>query len=125
MLTMDWFAECDPALRTPVEVSINSGRDPSIPAVAEQLIEHLGQLDQEVFVSGSHEIAGRDAVLPPPFDDSFWNGPPLHGVALRGELVEWSCDAVGWLAEVVADSVAQLGVRSPLLLTVTRALATR
>jgi hypothetical protein len=51
-------------------------------------------------------------------------GPPLHGLVLRGELAEWPCDALGWPAEIVADSVAQLGVRSPLLLTVTRVLST-
>ncbi|MGH3786469.1 MAG: hypothetical protein ACRDRG_07925 [Pseudonocardiaceae bacterium] len=124
MQTIHWFAERDPRSRTPVAASINSGRDPSIPAVAQQLTDHLVHLDQDVFVCRSHDVAGRDAVLPPPFDDSFWNGPPLHGVVLRGELAEWSCDAVGWLAEVVADSAAQLGVRSPLLLTVTRALST-
>jgi hypothetical protein len=124
MQTIDWFAERDPRSRTPVEVGINSGRDPSIPGLATRLTDHLGHLDQDVFVGRSHEMADRDAVLPPPFDDSFWNGPPLHGVVLRGELAEWSCDAVGWLAEVVADSVAQLGVRSPLLITVTRALST-
>lgn len=107
-----------------MEVTINSGRDPSIPGVAKQLTDHLGHLDRDVFICGSHDVAGRDAVPSPPFDDSFWNGPPLHGVVLRGELAEWSCDAIGWLAEVVADSVAQLGVRSPLLLTVTRALST-
>lgn len=124
MLTVHWFAEPDPRSRTPVEVSINSGRDPSVPAVAQRLTDHLGHLDQEVFVCRSHEVARRDAVLSPPFDDTLWNGPPLHGVVLRGELAEWSCEAVGWLAEVIADSVAQLGVRSPLLLTVTRALST-
>lgn len=37
---------------------------------------------------------------------------------------EWSCDSVGWLAEVVADLAAGLGVGSPLLLTVTRAPST-
>ena len=123
MRTVPRFAECDPRSGTAVEVNINSGRDPSIPAVAKQLTDHLGHLDQDVFVCRSHDVAGRDAALPAPFDDSFWNGPPLHGVVLRGSLAEWSCDAVGWLAEVVADSVAQLGVRSPLLLTVTRALS--
>jgi hypothetical protein len=121
MQTTYWFAEREQRSRTPVEVTITSGRDPSIPVVATQLIERLGQLDQDVFSYGSHDAAGRDAVLAPPFDDSFWNGPPVHGLVLRGGLSEWSCDAVGWLAEVVADVVAQLGVRSPLLITVTRA----
>jgi hypothetical protein len=120
ILTAPWFAERDPRSRTPVEVSVNSGRDPVIPAVARQLTEHLGHLDQDVFVYESHDTAGPADVPPPPFDDSFWNGPPRHGVVLRGELAQWSCDAIGWLAEVVADSAARLGVRSPLLLTVTR-----
>jgi hypothetical protein len=122
--TKEWFAGSAPRGRTPVEVSINSGRDPSIPAVAHQLIDHLARLDQDVFVCGSEEVADSEAGPPPLFDDNFWNGPPLHGVTLRGELVQWSCDAVGWLAEVVADCVAQLGVRSPLLLTVGRAIST-
>ncbi|MER7500347.1 hypothetical protein AB0L05_15700 [Nonomuraea pusilla] len=103
-------------------MNVDSGRDPSIPAGAEQLTDHLGHLEPNVFVHGSHEAAGRDDVLPPPFDDGFWNGPPLHSVVLRGELAEWTCDAVAWLAEVIADSAAHLGVRSPLLITATRAL---
>lgn len=122
MGTVHWFAEGDPRVRTRVEVGISSGRDPSIPAVAKQLTDHLGHLEQNVFVCESHDVTGQDVpgtALTPPFDDSFWNGPALHGVVLRGELIEWSCDAVGWLAEVVADSAARLGVRAPLLLTVT------
>jgi hypothetical protein len=78
-----------------------------------------------VFANPLHDAAVRDTA-PPPFDDSFWNGPPMHGVVLRGDLVEWTCDAVGWLAEVIADAdvAARLGVRTPLLLTVARAAST-
>ena len=124
MRTKDWFAECDPAARTPVEVNIDSGRDPSIPAAAQQLTDHLTRLEQDVFGYRSAGIVDRDAVVPAPFGDGLWDGPAPQGVVLRGELAEWSCDAIGWLAEVVADSVALLGVRSPLLLTVTRTRST-
>lgn len=124
MQTRHWFAECDPRSRRSVEVNVNSGRDPSIPAVADQLTDYLTALEQNVFVCRSHDLAGQGAVLPPPFDDSLWNGPPVHGMVLRGDLVEWSCDAVGWLAEVVADSATLLGVRAPLLLTVMGELST-
>ncbi|MFF7725758.1 hypothetical protein [Streptomyces sp. NPDC008001] len=120
MLTADWFARRNPRSKTPVEVNINSGRDTSVPDVAERIADCLRHLDQPVFAYGSHDLAGQDAVLVPPFDDSFWNGPPLHGMVLRGELTEWSCDAVGWLAETIADTAASLGIRTPLLLTVTR-----
>jgi hypothetical protein len=121
MQTTDWFGEHDPRSRASVKIRIDSGRDPSIPAVAPQLTRRLGHLDQDVFVGGADELAPLDSVPAPPFDDSFWNGPPLHGMTLSGELAEWSCDAIGWLAETVADSAAHLGIRSPLLLTVTRA----
>ncbi|WP_225833907.1 hypothetical protein [Streptomyces sp. NK08204] len=121
MQTVHWFAERDPESRTAVEVAVSGGREPAVPALAPRLAERLRQLDQDVFVCGSHEAAGPQDLLAPPFDDSFWNGPGLHGVVLRGELVEWSCEAVGWLAETLADLVAGLGARSPLLLTVARA----
>ncbi|MEU1372297.1 hypothetical protein ABZ442_01365 [Streptomyces triculaminicus] len=120
MLTADWFAERDPRSRTAVEVNINSGRYTSVPDAAERIADCLRHLDQPVFAYSSYDLVGRDAVLAPPFDDSFWNGPPVHGMVLRGELTEWSCDAIGWLAETLADTAASLGVRTPLLFTVTR-----
>ncbi|WP_329256255.1 hypothetical protein OG223_32680 [Streptomyces sp. NBC_01478] len=119
LLTTEWFGERDPAARTPVDVRVNSGRDPVIPAVARQLAQDLRDLNQDVFTCGDHDVAAPGDVLPPLFHDSFWNGPPLHGMTLRGDLAEWSCDAIGWLAATVADCAARLGVRSPLLLTVT------
>ncbi|MFB6615159.1 hypothetical protein ACIGFK_19525 [Streptomyces sp. NPDC085524] len=118
--TVHWFGARDPRSRTSVKVGINSGRVPSVPAVAEQLTDSIRHLDQDVFVTRSGEPAGPDDATPPPFDDSFWNGPPRHGITLRGDLAEWSCEAVGWLAETVADCAGRLGVHSPLLLSVTR-----
>lgn len=118
--TCDWFGEHDPQAQTSVTVGINSGRNASVPAVAQQLTGHLGHLEQEVFLHVGSESASKDITLPPPFADEFWNGPPLHGMTLQGDLAEWSCDAVGWLAATIADSAAHLGVRTPLLLSVVR-----
>ncbi|MEV6201324.1 hypothetical protein AB0M64_15235 [Streptomyces sp. NPDC051771] len=42
-------------------------------------------------------------------------------MTLSGELMEWSCDAVGRFAANVADSAAQSAIRTPLLFTVARA----
>ncbi|TDC39034.1 hypothetical protein [Micromonospora sp. KC213] len=122
MRTVPWFAECAPRARTAVAIDVDSGQDPAVPAVAAQFIDRFAALEQAVFVCTSYEVAGRGAVLSPPFDDAFWHGPPEHGVVLRGELAEWSGDAIGWLAAVVADCLVRLGVRSPLLLTATRSL---
>lgn len=120
MLTIHWFRECDPRSRVQVEVSVNGGQDPVISTVARQFTDHLERLDQNVFACTSYNLGSPEAALTPPFDDSFWNGPPLHGVTLRGELSEWTLDAIGWLGEVIADTSARVGIRSPLLLTVTR-----
>jgi hypothetical protein len=119
-----WFAGGDPNARRPVQVSINSGLDPIVPAVAQQLTDQLAGLHQGMLANLSLAVAARQAVPVPPFDDSFWNGPPVHGVVLHGDLVEWSCDVVGWLGALVADSAARLGVRSPLLFTVKRTTST-
>jgi hypothetical protein len=120
MPTIDWFGERDPAARTSVDVHINSGRAPSIPAAARQLADTIAKLEQDVFTCEEYGGTARGDALPPLFHDYFWNGPPLHGMSLRGELAEWSCDAVGWLAATVADCAARLGVSSPLLVTVVR-----
>ncbi|MGH1553925.1 hypothetical protein ACRAWF_24065 [Streptomyces sp. L7] len=73
-----------------------------------------------MFVCRSGTGTAPDDLPPPPFDDSFWDGPALDTVVLGGELAEWSCDAVGWLGEVLADRAASAGVRAPLLVTVAR-----
>jgi len=123
MRTTAWYFGGDPQARTPVEVRINSGQDPSVSTFGRQLTDQLAGLDQDVFAHSYRDVVDS-AVASPPLDDSFWNGPALHGVTLHGDLVEWSCEAVGWLAEAVADAGARLGVRSPLLLTVTRSALT-
>ncbi|MEU4066499.1 hypothetical protein AB0F25_29635 [Streptomyces wedmorensis] len=120
MRTPDWFGECDPRARVSVKVRIDGGLDPSIPAVAPRLARLIVPPDQNVFAGELDELVPLED-FPPPFDDRFWNGPPLHGMTLSGELAEWSCDAVGWLAATVADSAAYTGIRTPMLFTVTRA----
>ncbi|OKK15529.1 hypothetical protein AMK09_25735 [Streptomyces sp. CB02488] len=118
--TCDWFGERDPQAQTSVTISINSGRNPALPDVAKQLTSRLDHLEQEVFLHSGSESASEDITLPPPFADEFWNGPPVHSLTLRGDLAEWSCDAVGWLAATIADCAAHLGVRTPLLVSVVR-----
>ncbi|MFI6409138.1 hypothetical protein [Streptomyces sp. NPDC050548] len=114
LLTVEWFADRTPQARTPVRVAVGGGVELS------SLAGRLGELDQDVFTCRSHTGAAPDDLPPPPFDDTFWDGPALETVVLRGELAEWSCDAVGWLGEVVADCAAAAGGRTPLLFTVAR-----
>jgi hypothetical protein len=102
METCDWFGERGPQSRTPVKVTIDSGPGPSAAAVVQRLGIELGDLEQDVFHPHKSERDDR------------------AGPTLRGELAEWSCDAIGWLAATIADSAAHLGVHTPLRITVAR-----
>ena len=119
LMAVEWFGERDPAARTPVTVALSSGsRELHV------VEERLAGLKQDVFVhrssSSPHGAALPGGIPAPPFDDTFWDGPARHHALLRGELAEWSCDAVGWLGEVVADCAALGGLRVPLLVSVVR-----
>lgn len=120
MRTAHWFEPADPALKTKVEVCLDLGSDRANPTVIQQLKSRLDHLDQHVF-ERTHCAAGENGGgISPPFDDSFWNGPPVQHVILGGELVEWSLDGIGWLAEVIADCVARLGCHSPVVMSIER-----
>jgi hypothetical protein len=120
MRTIHWFRENNPRSRVQVQVTVNSGQDPTISAVAREFSDSFRRLNQEIFVLTSATVASPEVVHSAPIADSSWNGPPMHGLALQGELSEWALDAVGWLAEVIADISARVGIHGPLLLTVTR-----
>ncbi|MEV0680160.1 hypothetical protein AB0I60_26920 [Actinosynnema sp. NPDC050436] len=114
LLTTAWFADSDPTARTSVRVTLAGGRSPAVLSIASWLAE----LDQVVFACESHTTDQAD--IKPPFEDSFWNGPPRHSVTLHGTLAEWSPETIGWLAGLLADLSARQGVASPLLLTASR-----
>jgi hypothetical protein len=115
LLTAAWFDDSDPASRTPVRVTLDGGRSPAVLSVGAA----LAALDQTVFTHESHTAEQAD--IKPPFDDSFWNGPPGHAVTFHGTLAEWSPAAIGWLACLLADLSARHAVTTPLLFTASRA----
>ena len=120
MMTLYWFARSNPDSATQVEILLDSGQDPSVPAVASDLADTLNRLRQNVFVVRSVDDVGQQVELAALIDAHLWHGPRRYGATLRGELAEWSCGAIGWVAEVIADSLAQMGLQSPLLLGVKR-----
>lgn len=123
ILTVGWFAECDPNASTQVNISLMDDEGYLADDTrARQLMDDLGQLGQDVFGVRSFSVTDHTEIRP----DGFWNEAPLpgmmapHGLTLRGQLAEWSSDAVGWVAEVISDLLARQGLRSPLLLTAAR-----
>jgi hypothetical protein len=121
LLTAGWFGDGDPRARAPVRVTLDSGQARSIPSMAPRMRERMSRLDQNAFVCESYSLADLDPLaMRPPFDASFWNGPPLHRATFSGTLAEWSPDALGWLGGFLADLSARHGVTTPLLLTAIR-----
>lgn len=120
--TIGWFSERDPGSRAQVRVTVDSGQEPAIAAAAPEILSWLQRDEQDAFVCDSYSLADHDP-LPEqhPAIEYHWNGPSLHRATFRGTLVEWSLDAVGWLAGFLADASARHDVTTPLLLTASRA----
>ncbi|MEQ4304528.1 hypothetical protein ABNF97_24655 [Plantactinospora sp. B6F1] len=126
--TAGWFRDADPRSRTPVRVTLDSGRAPAIASTAPLMHERLGRLEQHVFEYASYSLTEHDplATTAPlhPFHDGLWSGPPRHRATFSGRLAEWSLDALGWLAGFLADLSAGQGVGTPLLLTASQSKST-
>ena len=119
--TARWFAEPDSASSCAVQVDIYGGRATELGSIATAFGEVLTQLDQAVLKVQAIDAVGEHYAPRAAVHDSAWNGPPTSGVRLRGTAVEWSIDVAGWLTEIATDCMSQVGVQSPLLVTLARA----
>jgi hypothetical protein len=119
-----WFAAADPRSATRVRVTLDSGQVPSLRTAAPQMLAWLDRLEPPTFRRDSSSMVGPDPVAAAlPFDDSFWTGPSLTTVTFSGTLADWSLEAVGWLAALLADALARHGVTTPDVLTLSPTLA--
>ena len=114
-----WFFDSNPHAMTRVQVVLDGGENPAIRSVADDLFQWLQRIKQTVFVCDSFSLTDDPNVLKPIFlDDRFWRGPSQHSAAFYGTLVEWSLDALGWLATLLAGASFKFGVTTPTVLTV-------
>ena len=118
---LNWFADCDPQLRTRVLVTLDGGPDPSIRAAAPGIVQWVQGIDQDVFACDSFSLADDDhlTLRSTTFDEG-WPGQDHHRVTLVGTLAEWSLDALGWLAAFLGDLSSRHGVSTPLMFTADR-----
>jgi hypothetical protein len=119
-----WFADRDPHLGSRVRVTLDGGQDPAIRSAAPQIIRWTHEMDQNVVSCDVSSLTGEDAALAdfvrhPPVIDELWNGPAQHRATFDGTLAEWSLDALGWLAALLAEGSHRYGIGNPLMLTVT------
>lgn len=115
-----WFLDSDPQSTTRIRITLDGGRHPRIHAAAPNMLEWMMR---------AQRVASFDSLLPPDddldppnpyFEADTWPGPPQHRTTMRGTLAEWSLDALGWLAALVAAAASHHGVSAPWMLTVKR-----
>jgi hypothetical protein len=113
----NWFAD---SARTPVRVTLDGGLDPSIRASGSVLAERIQTMGQDVFSCDEVSLNNEDhlVLLPTTFDAE--PGSAHHRVTMRGTLAEWSLDALGWLAALLADATARNGTGTQMMLTADR-----
>jgi len=114
----NWFADRDPKLRAQLRVTLDGGPDPSVREAASAIMQYVMEVSQNVFVFDSFSLAADDHLVlwPAPLDrptTEFMH----HRVTFKGRLVEWSLDALGWLAAFIADVASRNGITAPLMLT--------
>ncbi|WP_293780997.1 hypothetical protein [uncultured Aeromicrobium sp.] len=121
-----WFDGVDPAARTNIEITLELGPDSANAVVLAQLSAILSDLNQRDIcgplftLDAAFSECSAEGAIQPMFDDSFWNGPPVHRIGTGGTLVEWSLDAIGWFAETLAEVLASLGCTTPVIVTLRR-----
>ncbi|MCA9866356.1 MAG: hypothetical protein KC410_07700 [Anaerolineales bacterium] len=115
-----WFFDCNPHSITRVQVVLDGGENPIIRLVASDLFQWLQKIKQSVFTCDTFSLTDDTNVVKSTFIDDLWVGPPQHPVTFYGTLVEWSLDALGWLATFLAGISFKFGVTTPMLLTVSR-----
>ncbi|HEU4792363.1 MAG TPA: hypothetical protein VFS96_01775 [Nitrolancea sp.] len=123
-----WFADVPPHARVRVQVTLNGGPNPAIRSAAPEMFRWMQSINQEIFVCASFSVSDEEALVSEAAfigefaQDQFpawWQSGP-HQATFRGTLVEWSLDAIGWLAAFLAEASHQSGVSTPLMLTVGR-----
>lgn len=113
---LNWFAAADPAARSTVHVTVDSGDDVAHRAAPDVLagVRHEWTRPFHVdAVSEASPVDPRPAVV-----DDLWMGTTRHPVTFDCSVPEWTLDAVGWLGALFVEGCRQAGVRTTVLLSV-------
>lgn len=117
-----WFADPEPGRRTPVRIAVAGRPDQDIRSAAPDMFGWLRTFRQAVFSWDSFSLADGDrADLIPPLPDHLWPRSAHPGVVFSGNIVEWSLDALGWVAAFLAEASSRHGPTHSILVTTSRA----
>ncbi len=121
--TAGWFANCDPGSRARVSVSLTCRGTCDLVALTTSLLRPPRAPWQSTV---RWERAAQEAVepptVPPHIAHELGADEQIQSLRLDGDLVEWSIDAVAWVAAYLAHVAHDAGLTSPLLLTISQPL---
>jgi hypothetical protein len=116
-----WFTDGDPRAPVQVCVTVDGGQDRTVHTAALEMAQWLRTVNQSAFTLDSVSVADDRKTAPQsPVIDELWLGPPQYRAVFHGTLVEWSLDALGWLAAFLAEAGSLHGASNPVLLTASR-----
>lgn len=120
----NWFAVLPTATGTALRLTLDTGSADCTPS-ASRLQEVLRGLDRAGFSTGDVTADSSAAVvLNPPVVGESWLGPGHHRLTMTATVPEWTLDAVGHLALLIAEGCRRAGMASPALLDVVPASRT-
>lgn len=120
MTTVNWFRTCEPASRTRVRVTLDTGEGDGLRPVAGDLLRVVQQRNTGSFTVGPFSFDESVALDPHPSVAAHdaWRGKDRAPVTFEATVPEWSVDAVGWLVTLLADACRTVWVDTSVLITV-------
>jgi hypothetical protein len=118
---LNWFATADPAARTAVRVTLDSGDAAAHRAAFDVLAAVRQDWTGPFRVDEVSEAAPVDPQ--PPVVDDLWMGTTRNPVTFDCSVPEWTLDATGWLVALFVEGCRQAGIRTTVLMSVAPRLA--
>jgi hypothetical protein len=116
-----WFAAADPAAGSTIRVTVEAGEDGAeIAGRAAAIGETLSGAGAGPVVLDrwSTDPPAAAELAPPVIEDLWWLGDGRHPVTFTGTTVEWSIDAIGYAAALVAWACGERGIATPVAITI-------
>lgn len=117
-----WFADPASHPRSAVRVTLSTEGSPSVGRVAPEIARWTREFHQSVFTCDSVSLSIEDAVdiRPTPLANHV-DWARGDAATFSGTIVEWSLDALGWSAALLAEACRQQGIAAPLSMVIARA----
>ncbi|OZM79342.1 hypothetical protein [Pseudonocardia sp. MH-G8] len=114
----NWFNLCDPASRTRLRVTVDSGEDAVLPRVAAKLSELVTLMAPERFAVEPGLRQEHVQLLPEATE--FWMGEGRHPVTFDTVAPDWTLDSIAYTADLFAEACRRIEIRTSVQINIGR-----